>query len=379
MKINGVTIENRRFLQGAMLLNVPAGCINLGEKGIKNIYSRVNGKPMRTSYISGQSIKAKIKDLMEEREVKLSIPKIIQEEGKKNTPTTSCNPFEYLDDDLFGYMNVINDKEDENGNKQESRNKKKAKECVVDEENKGTTRVGCFKISYFIGREGDIKDDYGIKRNGALSNGELTTMPLNDNRGFASTQYSGCFIIDLNCVGRFFKKNISGYKNISDAFPVDKYKDSIIKDENGEILLKPEIRTERVQTLIEILPYLSGGAKLTTIYADIAPKFVVYCITDIGNNLFQEISNPAKDFSLDAFKEGIRDYKNHIKSDIYLAKKNGFLDEYTEDIKVFVNEFNSGDNGIKIIANQHLSGINEITKRFSQEVLSKVYYNTQNI
>lgn len=363
MKIDGITLENRRFVQGAMLLNVPAGCINLGENGIKHIYTRVNGKNTQTSYISGQSIKAKIKDTLEERGTLLSIPKIVREDGKKNTPTTSCNPFEYLDDDLFGYMNVIpaSDKE------------------KVDEDNKGTTRAGAFKISYFLGSEGDISKDFGVKRNGALRDGEFTTMPLGDNRGFASTQYAGCFIIDLNCAGRFFRKNISGYKNLSNTFPVEKYADKIEKNEKDEIVLKPEIRTKRVQTLIEALPYLNGGAKMATIYADIAPKFVIYCVTNIGNNLFQEIANPEKDFNVQALKEGITDYKEHIQSNIYLAKKNGFLDEHTEELKSFVQEFNEENPDIKIICKEDLSGINEITKRFSQEVLSEIYYKVKGI
>lgn len=363
MKMNGINSTNRRFVQGAMLLNVPAGCVNLGENGIKYIYTRINGKNIRTSYISGQSIKAKIKDSLEEQEVKLSVPKIVKESGKKNTPTTSCNPFEYLDDDLFGYMNVIpaNDKE------------------KVDEDNKGTTRVAPFKISYFIGREGDIKNDFGVKRNGALKDEQLTTMPLNENRGFAATQYSGCFIIDLNCSGRFFKKNISGYKNISDSFPVEKYKEYIVKNENGEIVLKSEIRLERIKKIIEVLPFLSGGAKMSTIYTDIAPKFVIYCVTNIANNLFQEIANPAQDFNIRALREGLEDYVSHIKSDIYIAKKNGFLDEYTDELRVFVDEFNSKNHGIKIVTNSDLSGINTITKRFSSEVISNVFYNVEGI
>lgn len=364
MKMEGIDITNRRFVQGALLLNVPAGCINLGEDGIKHIYVRSRGTNMRCSYISGQSIKAKIKDILEERGETLSIPKIIQESGKKNTPTTSCNPFEYLDDDLFGYMNVIpsNDKE------------------KIDEDNKGTTRVAPFKVSYFIGREGDIKEDYGVKRNGALKENEFTTMPLTgESRRFASTQYSGCFIIDLNCAGRFFKKNISGFKNLSDLFPVDKYTDRISESKNGEIVLKPEIRTKRVQKVIESLPYITGGAKLTTIYADIAPKFVIYCITDIANNLFQEIANPMQDFNVNALKDGIEDYIEHIKSDIYIAKKHGFLDEYAEELTAFIKEFNGEGKNVKIICNDDLSGINDITKRFSQEVLSKVYYSVKGI
>jgi len=367
MKINGVDVRNRRFVMGGAILNVPAGSINLGQNGIKRIFTNlVSSKHISgVSYISGQSIKAKIKESLQERGEELSIPMIVQESGKKNTPTTACNPFKYLDDDLFGYMNVIPDSGKED----------------VDEYNKGTTRVGSFKISYFLGKESDLTKDFAVKQNGALKDDELTTMPLDDdNRLFASTHYSGYFCADLNCSGRFFKRNYSGYKNISDKFPVEKYEDMIENRDDYEIVLKKEIRTKRVQKLIETLPYLSGGAKMTTIYADIAPKFIIYCITNSGNNIFQEISTISESLNVKALREGLYDYKDIIKSDIYLAKRNGFLNEKNDELIEFVNEFNADkENEYKIICNDDLSGINEITQRFSKEVLSKIYYEVEGI
>lgn len=365
MKIKDVNADNRRFVQGALLLNVPAGSLNLGKDGIKRIRTNVEGKYVSFSYISGQSIKAKIKDTLQDRGEKLSVPEIVQEAGKKNTPTTSCNPFEYIDDDLFGYMNVINS---DNGEK-------------IDLKNKGTTRIASFKISYLIGKEGDLNNDFGVKRDGALKDNKLTTMPLDDNnRLFASTTYSGCFNIDLNCSGRFFKGNYSGYKNISEKFPVENYKDVIEYMNDEEIILKKEIRTKRVQKLIESLPYLSGGAKLSTIYADIAPKFIIYCLTNSGNNIFQEISNIKEDLNVPALEEALIDYKDIIKSNIYLAKRVGFLDNKNDELKIFIDKFNSNEsNSYKIICNKDLGGINEITKRFSEEVLGKVFYETKAI
>ena len=78
-------------------------------------------------------------------------------------------------------------------------------------------------------------------------------------------------------------------------------------------------------------------------------------------------------------REGIKDYQAHIKSNIYMAKKNGFLDTYTQEIKAFVDDFNIKTDNIQIICNEDLSGINEITKRFSKEVLAKIYYSVEGI
>ncbi|KHE92462.1 MAG: hypothetical protein K8F52_08790 [Candidatus Scalindua rubra] len=173
MRPRNVTKENRRFIHGAMIINAPSASLNLGNDGIKRVSAKgEDGRPIRFSYLSGQFIKSKIKETLLENGEKLSKPEIIQESGKKNTPTTSCNPFEYLDDDLFGYMNVIDS---------------------ANHINPGTTRVAPFKISYFLGKEGDISKDFAVKQNGALKGDKLTTMPLDDNnRFFASTSYFGC-------------------------------------------------------------------------------------------------------------------------------------------------------------------------------------------
>ena len=356
MKLQGVTLKNRRFIQAALILNAPAASLNLGENGIKRIYTLgESGKSIHFSYLSGQFMKSKMREQLAEMGEELSLPEIIQESNKKNTPTTSCNPFKYLDDDLFGYMNIID----------------KGKHI-----NKGTTRVAPFKISYFLGKEGDVNKDYGVKQNGSLSkDGKLMSMPLNDdNRRFASTQYSGYFSIDLNCCGRFLKGHTPGWKNLSADFPIEKYESIIEYKDEHEVRLKKDIRLQRVQTLIKSLPYLSGGAKRTTIYSDLAPKFVLFCVTDCGNHLFQEISTVYKAFNVESFKESILDFLDNIKSDIYIAMKHGFLDEYRENLLNFVQEFNENHSeGPKFVFEEGLGRINTITKKFAEEALAKTF------
>ena len=357
MKGKTVKRENRRFIHGAMMINAPAAALNLGDDGIKRVYAKgENGESIRFSYLSGQFIKAKIREVLKEKGENLSKPEIIQVSGKKNTPTTSCNPFEYIDDDLFGYMNVI-----EQGN----------------HINPGTTRVAPFKISYFLGKEGDINKDFAVKQNGALDDdGKLTTMPLDDNnRLFASTTYSGVFSIDVNMVGRFFIGSVAGYKNLAETFPVDNYKDKIEFKDESEVVLKKEERQRRLEALLRSFPYLYGGARLTTVYSDLAPKFIVLCVTDSGNHLFQELSGIYEHLNVKALIEAVTDYRETLKSDIYIALKNGFLDskrtELLEAFKQYNNSVNKGQ--FKFVYNENLSGINDIVRKFTEEVLPELF------
>ena len=375
MRPKNVTKENRRFVHGAMIINAPSASLNLGEEGIKRVFTKgQDGNPIAFSYLSGQFIKAKIKETLIEKGEDLSKPEIIKVSGKKDTPTASCDPFKYLDDDLFGYMNIIKDSKHKNPD---------------------TTRVAPFKISYFLGKEGDFQKDYAIKKrmDKDEKTGEIVEIKphvLNDNnRLFASTSYSGCFSIDINFAGRFFKGNTAGFKNLSHKFPIDEYKDFLEYSDEFEFVLKKDIRKERIQKLLKSFPYLSGGARQATVFADLAPKFVVYCVTDSGNHLFQEISSVYEHFNVKSLIEAVTDFKDNLKSDIYIALKNGFLENKRREILEGIIKYNNGinENGFKFVYlgsndkgkdKEQLSGINEITTKFADEVIPDIF-NIENI
>ncbi|MBZ0110093.1 MAG: hypothetical protein K8F52_15680 [Candidatus Scalindua rubra] len=189
----------------------------------------------------------------------------------------------------------------------------------------------------------------------------------------------GCFSIDVNLSGRFFKGSTAGFKNLAEKFPVDEYQESIEKKDDSEITLKKDIRRERIKTLLEAFPYLSGGARLSTVYSDLAPKFVIYCATDSGNHLFQEIGSIYDHLNLKSLLESVNDFKDNIKSDIYIALKNGFLDGKRQGIIDALNKYNGeNDNGFRFIFKDDLSGINETTKAFTENVVTALF-NTENI
>jgi CRISPR-associated protein Cst2 len=138
-------------------------------------------------------------------------------------------------------------------------------------------------------------------------------------------------------------------------------------------VLKKEIRQARIKTLLKVLPYLSGGARLSTVYADISPKFVIFCVTDSGNHLFQEIASIYQHLNIKALMESVNDFNANIKSDIYVALKNGFLDSMRNEMLQDLHEFNKKDSIVKFIFNDDLGGVNDITKRFADEVVPKLF------
>ena len=201
-------------------------------------------------------------------------------------------------------------------------------------------------------------------------------MPLDDdNRYFASTSYSGCFSLDVNMAGRFFKGSTAGFMNLAEKFPEDNYQNIIHATDEYETVLKKEIRSERIQKLLKTLPYLSGGARRSTVYADLSPKFVIFCVTNSGNHLFQEIASIYNHFNVKSLMESVHDFTENIKSDIYIALKNGFLDSKRSEIIQAITEYNAASNGKgkKFVFNSDLSGINEITKKFAEKIIPGLF------
>ena len=120
-----------------------------------------------------------------------------------------------------------------------------------------------------------------------------------------------------------------------------------------------------------------------------ARKFVVYCVTDSGNHLFQEISSVYEHFNVKSLIEAVTDFKDNLKSDIYIALKNGFLENKRREILEGIIKYNNGinENGFKFVYlgsndkgkdKEQLSGINEITTKFADEVIPDIF-NIENI
>jgi CRISPR-associated protein Cst2 len=265
----------------------------------------------------------------------------------KKVAFTEANPLKYADDDIFGYMRASKDElRDEDGNivKDKKGNPKKVDVTV--------TRVSPLKNSILTSVTPIDKKTLN----------EFSTMARQDGDAvpYEKQSYSavlkGMFSLDLDQVGTFTKINRSGFKNVTDFT----YKE--ILNEGGEEvddLINPNIkrarlpkekRVQRVKDTILALKTIAGGAKRTTNYASVKPDFIVLAVLKGGNNIFDNIAveeDGRATLSLRALEEAILDNREYLRSDIYIGKATGFMDDVIikekeiEGIKIRVGSVNA--------------------------------------
>ena len=278
----------------------------------------------------------------------------------KKVAFTEANPLKYADDDIFGYMRASKDEvKDEEGNVvlQGGKGKNKDKPKMVDVT---VTRVSPLKNSILTSVTSIDKK--------ALN--EFSTMARQDGDAVPyekqsySTVLKGMFSLDLDQVGTFTKVNRSGFKNVTDITY-----DKVLEDGGCEVndLINPNIKRARLQQDVRIqrakdtilaLKTIAGGAKRTTNYASVKPDFIVLAILKGGNNIFDNIAveeNGRATLSIEALKEAIEDNKEYFRSDVYIGKASGFMDDVS--LKLLDDEID----GIKI----HKGSINKMIDAFT--------------
>jgi len=122
-----------------------------------------------------------------------------------------------------------------------------------------------------------------------------------------------------------------------------------------------DIRIKRTQDVIKALPYLQGGAKLTSHLTDVSPKLVILAAIDGGNHIFMNIvkeENGEAIMDIEALKEVLNEYDDSLLTDVYIGLRKGFMDELEPLIKE-LSEENS-----KI----HVGTIKEATDQFSNKI-----------
>ena len=266
---------------------------------------------------------------------------------------TEADPFEYPDDDTFGYMRAPK-KDKKKGNKGEESKRGDS------QSSKGVTltRSSPLKNSPLVSVLSQRPtDDFGTMSR--QKDGD----PVPYEHQFYSTVLKGIFSLDLDSVGRFSSINKSGFKNLSeiDNEKLDKY-NAKVKDDLA--ILPREIRVKRSRDIINSLQYLSGGAKQSSHLTDVTPKLVLLSCIDGGNHPFMNLVRE-KDkevyFDFDAFKQTVMDYSDSFLTSIYVGQNKGFIDNLIPKFE----ELSKDDvNGVKIIYKSVGDSINS----FSEEI-----------
>lgn len=263
---------------------------------------------------------------------------------------TQADPFQYADDDVFGYMRAP--KKDK-GKKKESTDVETDKAVTL-------TRSSPLKNSPLISVISQRPtDDFGVMSRQKDGN------PVPYEHQFYSTVLKGIFSLDLNMVGRFSKLNKSGFRNITEP-EQEKLSTFRATEVDGTVSLPKEIRLKRSRETISSLQFISGGAKQSSHLTDVTPKLIMLACIDGGNHPFMNlVREKDKDvyFDFEAFKQTVKDYAESFLTDIFVGHNQGFLSELSLDFDKLTSE---GVAGVKVRYQSVGDSIESFTKEMDK-------------
>ena len=188
-------------------------------------------------YISGQAVRRMLRDRLEDLGWQLSEP-FARVSGQEVTPPVQ--PDQYIDEDLFGYMDASG----------------------------GKRRTSPTRVSTLVG----LFPYWGDRDLGTRSFERFTGTPAEGGNLFetelADCLYRGTILVELDRVGMFPARELG--KGASDGrLPIDE-------------------RCRRVQALVRALSLLWGGGRTARMLTDLSPQFLVYARLKVKTPLFLE-------------------------------------------------------------------------------------------
>ena len=317
-------------VNGFMLIDAPHSALNmLGTDPAdetmtltKNIQRGGRNYP----YVSAQALRYWWRNALEvERGWEMSP---IEYKGK-NTVFTQAKPWQYADDDVFGYMraqaewvlDLDKDGEPKRDNKGEPIYKK-------GKGNPTRTRNSPLKCSPLvsIGNQPPTRDFSTMSRQ--------DENPVIHQKQFYSTVLKGIFSLDITALGRFQKSNRTGFQNISEE-GLEEARIFGASVNDGLAVLSLDERKKRAGDTISVLPYLAGGANQTLHLTDVTPKLVVLTVLRGGNHLFMNIAKDNRgnaQINVNALKEVLKAYSDRLETDVFIGRRSGFLDEQADEL-----------------------------------------------
>jgi CRISPR-associated protein Cst2 len=328
----------RKFIHGFILIDAPHSALNnAGSDASERTGNIVRVKSIRKGnkiypYVSGQAFKNWWRKTLEER-YKWNLSPVKRE---KKIAFTEANPFKYEDDDLFGYMRA--------------------------EKKKTLTRSAPLKSSILI----SVISQKPIEDFGVMSRQEGDSVPFEHE--LYSTVLKGIFTLDVDMVGRFFAIEKTGFLNLKG--------DELAKENNAERVelmgtsvysVNDDERKKRITETIDALKYICGGAMQANHLTDVTPKLIIISMMNCGNNIFMNLvneKNGSVEFSFDGLKQVIMDYNDDFVSDVYIGRREGFMDNLAEGFSSVEKDIDS----LKI----HNSSPNTAIDSFLSDTMKKI-------
>jgi CRISPR-associated protein Cst2 len=347
-----------------------------------------NGRPYNVPFISSQAWRRWLRNtLIEETNWKASKIRALHNNKDGNTDKTGgeFNPIEFPEDDIFGYMRAKKGsgkiEEAKVTEEEEEEEKEAGEEELVKEEGgsriKGIFRTSPFSSSILVGLR---KDGWEGKDQAYVHLLEGSAQPYKTQ--FMNTPLQGIFCLNYKRLGVFsnvgdkveldegtvkqflHNKKISLLqipsqqaeyysleKKIETVEETDKKTGKMVTKKKEvqeptkkygkvyEIANAKKQRLDRASELIKALAVLRGGSKQAAFGTDVSPKVLILagltCGNPIFNNLFEDKNNSrARGKSVilntEALKEITTDYKDRIKTPVFIGIRTGYLQNENE-------------------------------------------------
>jgi len=358
--------------QGFVLIDVDVVALNNAGKNIQsNNDNAIATKSIRKNgrsyvYVSGQAWRYWWREALQKNAGWIMSP--ITREGK--IAFTNADPFQYPDDDVFGYMRAAKDAlVDENGEPvKDARGNIKMTNVTV-------TRVSPLKNSAIISAA-SVRPEENWS---SMSRQEGDAVPYEKQEYCAIMK--GMFSLDLSMVGTFSNYDRTGFKNLSIFLQEEALKngaeeinDPYILDAKGNpqklVRLAKGIREKRIIDTIQALKIISGGAMQTNNMGDVTPKFIILVTTNTGNHPFSHVvgSKGQRDdevvFNFDGLVEVLKDYKDTFVGSIFIGRRSGFMDDIANQLESLKTM-----NGIPSV---QILSVNEAIDNYCEQMKSQI-------
>ena len=322
------------FISGIQIIHAPASALNNAGKDqrttVENAVATkmifVKGKEY--PYISSQSYRHWLRTTIQNTDERWKTAPVFRED---KVAYSDANPIEYDDDDLFGYMRA----EGNSTKAKESRNERKGF-TPMEKDGKGksktVTRITPFKVGTFVGMSS------GITRDGFSSMSRHEGDPIPFQHQFYRTSLKGMFSLDLSSMGVFSYENRTGFLNLDDErIRLAQERGLVHDDASKTYRLNDAERIERITSLLQVMPIVSGGAKQGLHYTDVSPAVVVMAVTQGGNNPFQYLIDGDDEGNarpvLEAFEEVAEVWGDTILSPLYVGWVQGYAQGHRSSLK----------------------------------------------
>ncbi len=274
MKTNSITIT--------YLSKVSFASLNGADKEVDNInpikkITLSNGAEL--PYVSSQALRRALRDGLQSMGFTLS--PIQEPSAKKGAPKTTIKPVEYIDDDLFGYMDASPSKEEKG-------------------RGTSTTRSSPIRVEALLALteyKGDLDYATNFMGKGAKTEKGEDIQPNIFETEIHSGIYRGTILIELDRVG-----SGQGF-------------------EAGELL--NEEKSKRAIAFLDAFRNLWSSGRQSRFLSDISPKFIAAAYMKVKNPIFLEAVNVGKDgkINYEQLKTVVSDYDKFLTDSVFAGQE----------------------------------------------------------